>query len=163
MAVKLTVDFTGFYDMLERTEAGAKGAMSAALYEGAAIMADAINEQIAGLATEEWRFVQPGDAPRKISPMEKAALMSSTQAGIAKFNKDGDSVDTSIYFSSMAGYATINGTTVPIPMLARAVNAGTSFRAKQPFMRKACTAAKAKAQGRMTAELEARLNKIINS
>lgn len=167
MAVRLTVDFDGFFAMLERTEAGAKGAMSAALYEGAGIVADAINAQVASLATEPWRWVGPDDKPRLICPEEKAALTGSTMAGIAKFAKDGDSVDTSISFSALSGYADLNidkrkPERIPIPLLARAVNAGTSFRVKQPFMRKACTTAKSKAQGRMAAVLEERLNKIIN-
>lgn len=162
MAVSVNVDFAGFYDLFKTIGDSANGCAAAALYEGAAIMADAINEHVASLATEEWRFVNPGDQPRLISPMEKAALMSSTQAGIARFGKSGDGVETSVSFSSLAGYATINGTTVPVPVLARAVNAGTSWRRKQPFIRQAFQAAKGKAESKIAAELETRLQKAID-
>lgn len=152
----------------------AQGAASAGLYEAAGVYADEISAGVQGISTEPFKFAA-GGRKRKPSPEEKAALLSAGAAGIAKFNKNGVSVDTSVGFNA-AGYAPVNfkgmgknartnyrynkktnmasqsryakgGTNIkPIPVIANAINSGTSFMEKQPFFRKATSRAKGKAQ-----------------
>jgi hypothetical protein len=114
---------------------------SAGLYEGAGVMADEIQRQVNAIRTEEFRYTVFGQ--RSPSPEEKAALQS-VGAGIAKFDKNGGEVDTSVGFSN-AGYAEVNGKRKPIPQIANAINSGTSFMKAQPFFRKAVHSGQRKA------------------
>lgn len=105
-----------------------------ALYEGAAVMADAVSQAVQGIATAPFRYAK-GGRQRLPSPEEKAILMQAKK-GVAKFKKTKVRVDTSVGMQK-AGYATLKGKTVPIPKIANAINSGTSFMKKQPFFRKA--------------------------
>ena len=94
------------------------------------------------------------------SPEEKA-LVESAKHGVARFKKDGLSVQTSVGFQN-SGYGTLNGKTVPIPKIANAINSGTSFMKKQPFFRKAVSQARSKAVSAIDQEIEQRIEKITN-
>ena len=74
-------------------------------------------------------------------------------AGIAKFKKDGTEVDTSVGFRN-AGYAELAGKQVPIPKIVNAINSGTSFMNKQPFVRKAANNGGKKAMEAMKKVIE---------
>jgi hypothetical protein len=67
-------------------------------------------------------------------------------------------VDTSVGLQN-SGYAELKGKTVPIPLIANAINSGTSFMQKQPFMRKALTKRRA-AEAKIERELEKRLDEL---
>ena len=105
-----------------------------ALYEGAAVMADAVSQAVQGIDTAPFRYAK-GGRKRLPSPEEKAILMQAKK-GVAKFKKTKVRVDTSVGMQN-AGYANLNGKTKPIPQIANAINSGTSFMKKQPFFRKA--------------------------
>ncbi len=105
-----------------------------ALYEGAGIIADEIGKQAKEIRTEPFRGKVD---KRKPSPQEKAIVLNAAK-GIAKFEKNGTEVETSVGFRN-AGYATLAGKTVPVPKIVNAINSGTSFMTKQPFVRKAAT------------------------
>lgn len=164
----------------------AQGAASAGLYEAAGEYADEISRGVQGISVEPFKFAA-GGRKRKPSPEEKAALRSAGAAGIAKFKKTGVSVDTSIGFNN-AGYAPVafkgmgknartnyrynrenntatqskyarGGTNIkPIPVIANAINSGTSFMEKQPFFRKAVSRAKGAAQAAFEKTAEAALD-----
>lgn len=105
-----------------------------ALYEGAAVMADAVSQAVQGIATAPFRYAK-GGRQRLPSPEEKA-ILASAKKGVAKFKKTKVRVDTSVGMQN-AGYGSLNGKTKPIPQIANAINSGTSFMKKQPFFRKA--------------------------
>lgn len=105
-----------------------------ALYDGAGVMADSVSQAVQGIATEPFKYAA-GGRKRKPSPEEKA-ILSNAKKGVAKFRKNGVSVQTSVGMQN-AGYAELNGKTKPIPLIANSINSGTSFMQKQPFMRKA--------------------------
>ena len=135
--------------MLEEMEGRAPAAASMALYEGAGIMADAITSAAKTIRTG------PGSSrseARYATPEEKAAV-ESAGAGIAKFDKNGTEVQTSIGFRN-AGYTTINGRQKAIALIANAINSGTSFMHKQPFVRRAVNSAKNRAAEAMKASIE---------
>ena len=115
---------------------------SKALFEGAGVMADAVGRAVQGIATKPFVKAK-GGFKRMASPEEKAILMQARK-GIAKFRNNGTEVNTSVGFQN-SGYADLDGERVPIPLIANAINSGTSFRQKQPFMRKAFAQSKNKA------------------
>ena len=120
---------------------------SEALYEGAGVVADAVSSAVQGIATEPFKYAARGKK-RKPSPEEKA-IVASAKHGVAKFRKTGVSVQTSVGYQN-AGYASLNGKTKPVPLIANSINSGTSFMQKQPFMRKAFSQSK----GPATAAIE---------
>ncbi len=74
---------------------------------------------------------------------------------MAKFRKTGVSVQTSVGYQN-AGYASLNGKTKPVPLIANAINSGTSFMQKQPFMRKAFSQSKGPATAAIENGIKAR-------
>ena len=115
--------------------------------------------------------------------------MGAGSAGIAKFHKNGLSVDTVIGFNK-SGYAIVGGrrsknartnyrynpksgrimqarqgekgsvNVKPVPLIANSINSGTSFMTKQPFYRKAISRSRAKAIQRMENEAKRRIDEI---
>ena len=151
----------------------AQGAASAGLFEAAGVYADEVSKAIDAIAVSPYKYAsRKRGETREPSPEEKAMLKGAGAAGIAKFKKNGISVNTSVGFNN-AGYAPVpwktkrrkartnykwNGKTVtqargggkgdnvkPVPMIANAINSGTGFMRKQPFFRKATSRAKGKA------------------
>lgn len=140
--MSFSIQVTGMEELLQRMEQipdAAVGVAAEALYEGAGVMADAVSQAVGNIATEPFRYAF-GGRQRKPSPEEKAILMSAKK-GIAKFRKDGISVQTSVGMQN-SGYAELAGRIKPIPLIANSINSGTSFMKKQPFFRKAVTKAK---------------------
>ena len=136
----------------------APGIAAAALYEGAGVIADEISRQARGLETSRFRYANGWQ--RKPSPEEKEALVSAGAAGIAKFQQTGNSVNTSVGYGR-SGYATVNGKTKPVAVIANAINSGTSFMKKQPFIRKAVSQSKNKATEAITKKVEQMVSEIM--
>lgn len=128
----------------------APAAASKAVYEGAGIVADEVRNQIDKIYTEPFHYAV--FVTREPSPEEKA-IVQQAGAGIARFNKNGTEVETSVGFAK-AGYAQLNGKTVPVAKIANAINHGTSFMKKQPFMRKARNSGGQKAMDAMKKSVE---------
>ena len=137
----------------------APGVASASLYEGAGVMADAVSQAVHGIATSPFRYAA-GGTTRKPSPEEKA-LLEGASKGVAKFRKNGVTVDTSVGLAN-SGYGEINGKTKPIPQIANAINSGTSFMQKQPFFRKAVSKAQGPALSKIDSEIQKRIEQITN-
>ena len=125
-----------------------------ALYEGAGVVADQVSRAVRGIATEPFRYAF-GGRTRKPSPEEKA-IMQGAAKGISKFRRDGASINTSVGIQK-AGYAVLDGQTKPIPLIANAINSGTSFMKKQPFLRKAFSQSKSKATAAIEAGIQKRM------
>ena len=118
--------------MLQKMGDEAQKVASMALYEGAGEMANEMERQADSIETAPFHFAV--FMTRKPSPEEKAALMG--KAGIAKFDKNGTEVNTAVGYGN-AGYADVAGKQKPVPQIANAINSGTSFMQKQPFVRRA--------------------------
>ena len=112
--------------MLKQAGEAADGIAARALYKGAGIVADEISAGARGVTTKPFRYAKGWQ--REPSPEEKAAIVSAGAAGIAKFQKTGIEVNTSVGYSR-SGYATIAGKQKPIPQIVNAINSGTSFNA----------------------------------
>ena len=137
--------------LLDRMQERAPAAAASGLYEGAGVMADEVRRGAESIRTAPFHYVRAGT--RLPSPEEKA-IVTQASAGIAKFSKTGSEVDTSVGFRN-AGYAQLKGKTVPIPKIVNAINSGTSFMQKQPFVRKAARAAAPKAMNAIKKRIEA--------
>ena len=136
---------------------------SAALYDGAGVVADALTRAVSSIYAEPQRKKNqpPAKTPaRWPTPEEKAALEG--KIGIAKFSRNGSEVDTVVGVTGASGYAVINGKRKPIREIARSINSGTSFMHKQPVFRKAKNAATKPAQAAIIAKAEEKFNEIIN-
>ena len=128
----------------------AASAASQGLYEGAGVMAKALNNAAGAIKTEPFHYVRNGT--RLPSPEEKA-IVTEAAAGIAKFDKNGSDVNTSVGFRN-SGYAQLNGRTKPIPLIVNSINSGTSFMRKQPFVRQAAKEASAPAMEAIKKKIE---------
>ena len=160
MAMKM--DTTGL-DELSRMMANlsnrAQDVASAALFDGAAVMADAMNRAVSSIRTETFRYAPEGQT-RKPSPQEKAAL--DRKVGIAKFRKNGSDVDTVIGVG-ISGYTQVAGKQKAVAVIARSINSGTSFMQKQPVFRKAYSQTKAAAEAAIVAKAEEKINELTQS
>ncbi len=137
--------------MLKQAGEAAEGIAAQALYKGAGIVADEISREARGVTTKPFRYANGWQ--REPSPEEKAAIVAAGAAGIAKFRKTGNEVNTSVGYSR-SGYANVAGKLKPIPKIVNAINSGTSFMKKQPFIRKAVSKSQSKATGAISAEIE---------
>ena len=122
-----------------------------ALYEGAGLMAEEIRKGAETIKTAPFKYAKPGEY-RLPSPEEKQIVLDAG-AGIAKFDRNGTEVDTSVGYRS-SGYADLNGKTKPIPLIVNSINSGTSFMQKQPFVRKAAKSGGSKAMAAMKEAIE---------
>ena len=162
---------------LEKAGDRALGVGARALYKGAGVVADAISSGARSIATEPFKYAG-GGTKRKPSPEEKAILNAAGAAGIAKFDKNGLSVNTAVGYN-LSGYAQVNwnhmsnkartkykikggGNAKPVAVIANAINSGTSFMEKQPFIRKAITKSKGAAQSAMEATIEQLVDQILD-
>lgn len=146
-----------FSEQLNQLGEKAGGVAARGLYEGAGVMANAINKGAESIRTAPFHYAVW--ITREPSPEEKAVVLSGG-AGIAKFDKNGSEVSTSVGYAN-AGYAELKGKQVPIAKIANAINSGTSFMHKQPFFRKAVSAATSQAEAKIIKEIEESFNEII--
>lgn len=128
-----------------------------ALYEGAGLMAEEIRKGAETIKTAPFKYAKPGET-RLPSPEEKQIVLDAG-AGIAKFDRNGTEVDTSVGYRS-SGYADLNGKTKPIPLIVNSINSGTSFMKQQPFIRQAARKGSPKAIKKMTQKIESEWEKI---
>ena len=146
-------------ELLDQMDKAAPAAAAQALYDGAGLMAAEINQSAGQIKTAPFKYAKNGDS-RLPSPEEKEVVMQAA-AGIAKFDKNGVEVQTSVGFRN-SGYATLNGKLKPVPQIVNAINSGTSFMEKQPFIRKAITKSKGAAQSAMEATIEQLVDQILD-
>ena len=123
--------------MLKKLGDNAQRAAATGLYDGAGVMADEIKDHAKNIPTAPFHYaVFPPTIRRDVSPEEKEVVQNGI--GIARFNKSGGgNVTTSVGYGRSAGYAMMAGRRKPIPLIANAINSGTSFMRKQPFFRHA--------------------------
>ena len=145
-------------ELLSQMADAAPGVAAQALYEGAGIMANEINNGAASIKTAPFKWASSRRGETRLPSPEEKAIVQEAAAGIARFDKNGAEVNTSVGFRN-AGYAKLKGKTVPIPKIVNAINSGTSFMTKQPFVRKAARSGANKAMNAMKATIEEALKK----
>lgn len=141
-----TISGTGF-DEIEKMLTGlgeeCQGVCARAVFKGAARAAEALKEAVQALPVEPFHPL-PG-APNGTDPLnvvtedDKEDLLNGI--GVAAFGYAGDGADTAVGFNGYSRHKTKkypNG--VPIPMIARSIESGSSARAKRPFIRRTARA-----------------------
>lgn len=130
-----------------------------AIYHGAEIIADAVKENIRDLPVDE-SYGTHGNKTHGLKQIQKTGLEKSF--GITKLRNDAD------YYNVKLGFDGYNGLTTkghphgqPNQMIARAIESGTSFSDKIPFVRPAVTWGKPFAEKRMAKVLDEEIEKIM--
>ena len=182
------MDVTGMGEMIRKLDQlgeKAQDAASLALYEGARVVADTVSGAVQGIATEPFKYARSGEK-RKPSPEEKA-IVAEARRGVSKFRKSPLRVDTSVGFQNSgygaitwnhartntrtkykvndlgkAHHASMGGGTSskPVALIANAINSGTSFMEKQPFLRKAFSTSQGAAEAAIENKLREELDKL---
>ena len=154
------IEFQGideYFDKLKIIGDKATGLCKRAVYDGAAIVADAVRAEVQALPTTDHN-----ETPQGVFSYEKDGLLDGL--GIAKIKDDNGVVSTRVDFD---GYNRMKSKKYPQghpnSMIARAINSGTSKRPKNPFMNRAANKAKAKANAAMGARMDADINEIMSS
>lgn len=152
------IQVTGMEELLKKLDKlpeKADKVAAEALYEGAGVVADSVSRAVQGIAVEPFRYAA-GGRTRYPSPEEKA-IVEAAPKGVAKFKHTGNEINTSVGIQK-AGYAYLGNKVKPIPLIANAINSGTSFMKKQPFLRKAFSQSKSKATAAIEAGIQKRMD-----
>ena len=154
------IEFQGideYFEKLNQLGQRATGLCKRAVYDGAAIVADAVRAEVQALPTTDH-----DETPQGVFSYEKDGLLAGL--GIAKMKDDGGVISTRVDFDGynrMKSKKYPNGH--PNSMIARAINSGTSKRPKNPFMNRAASKAKAKANAAMSKRMDADIDEIMSS
>ena len=119
-----------------------------AIFDGAAIIADAVKSNIEALPIDERTYVKNGQVLNGITSEQKQGLINGF--GIARMQDEGGYKHVKLGFS---GYNSVTTkafpTGQPNSIIARSVNSGSSFRQRIPFVDNAVNATKAAAEQKM--------------
>lgn len=160
MAYQMKVEGTEEISKMLTTMADkAPGVASQAVYSGAGLMRDEVAKGAESIRTAPFKWAGSNDY-RLPSPEEKEIVMQA-DPGIAKFDKNGTEVQTSVGYAN-SGYAYLKGKLKPIPVIVNAINSGTSFMRKQTFVRTAARKAKSKTEQAMKEVVETAFEAIAN-
>lgn len=148
--------------MLNELEGSTRKICGMAIYDGAAVVADKVKQNLQALKTDtEKRAMNDFQNGKKLtlSPLQKQGLIDGM--GISKMDYSGGGWNVQISFH---GYNKVITKKYPRGqpniLIARSLNKGTSYLNKQPFMTSAVSAARAAAEAAMEARAETEINKI---
>lgn len=150
MAKIKVVGIDSFIKDINELAGDSEGICKMAVYDGAAVVADAVKANINALPTRVNKFVPKGHQARGATANEKAALISGF--GISRMRANG-TVDVSIGFD---GYME---TGKPISMIARSIESGTSWLQKMPFVNKGIASSRGAAEAAMQKRFDEEIKK----
>ena len=160
-----TVTFKGidaYIGQLKKLQNKSDEVIGRAVYDGAAVVADAIRKEIDAIPIIKNRKGSSDHLIDGVTQTQKQGLQDGF--GISPVQNDRGFINVKIGF---AGY---NKTKTkkypqgqPNALIARAVNSGTSFRKKRRFVDKAVTASRVKAENAMGKSLDVNIEKIMKS
>ena len=131
-----------------------------AIYEGAGLVADAVKSSIESIPIDE-RYVTGGATLYGITPEQKAGLRDGF--GIARMRDDSGFLNVKLGFEGYNSQVTTKYPGgQPNSLIARSVNAGTSFRQRIPFIDNAVNQTKGAAEQKMTETAEKAIGKAMN-
>lgn len=158
--MKLKFDgIDNFIDKLELFGNKSTAVAKSALYEGAGVAADELKKNLEAIptASKNLPYIHSGSGIRiyGMTKQQKADVINAM--GITKMRADSDGVSVRVGFN---GY-TVNGKgegSVPVALLVRSFESGTSFVRKAPIVRKAFATARPKVKQ----AIETQINRIIS-
>lgn len=160
------IEVTGLRNFSKELTDLAKSGMAIskmALYDGAAALADRVKANINALpVSDEYdRPLTDGQKYNVITSGLKQELAASF--GISEMRENDGSVNVIMGFNS-PGYSSVKTKKypkgLPLQMIARSIESGSSVREKHPFVRPAVNAAKAEAMAAMEKTALAQIDKI---
>lgn len=138
----------------------ASPAAKKAVYAAAGIVADRVRKNIEALPEDTFRKLNDGEQFSGVPKTHKIALLNNL--GITPIDElDGDFINARVGFDGYLDGATKkypNG--LPAPLLANAIESGSSVRKKTPFMRPAVNATKKQALQKMAEVFDVEVKKI---
>lgn len=154
--------FEGVDDLIaqyEKIAGNTEKVIGAAIYKGAGVVMDKVETAVDGISTDN-RFGTADRPTTGPSTIQKLGLIHSL--GITPMRRDGDFYNVKIGFD---GYNNVKTKTwpqgQPNSMVARAVESGTSWMTKQPFMRKAEASAKGPCEQAMAQVVDDEIQRLI--
>lgn len=158
---KFTFDASQYMAALDKLGSDFTPLAKAAIYDAAGIVAAEITDEINALPrVADYVKGAAGELIDGVTDSQRAGLLSGL--GIAKMQDNGGTIDTRVGF---AGYNSTRTRKYPSgqpnAMIARAINSGTSFRAKNRFIARAVKNSKARAEAAITARMDAGIAKIM--
>lgn len=133
--------------------------LGAAVYDGAAIMADAVREELEAVPVDDTHDNQT----MKDGPDQKTKDALLKGLGVTPIRTDAGFINVKIGFDGYDGVKTKKYPQGrPIPMLARAVLSGTSFMQANPFVKEALRKCRKQAREAMAKRVEDEIEKIMN-
>jgi HK97 gp10 family phage protein len=129
-----------------------------AVYEGAKVVADAIKSEIQALPVDDHPPYKSGARIGTVTTKQKQGLAEGF--GIAKMKDEGGYKNVKVGFAGYNSEVTEkypNGQ--PNPMIARAVNSGTSFRKKNAFVDRAVRRVRQQAEQNMQKTIDEIISK----
>lgn len=133
------------------------------LYEGAKVVADELRQAVETIPTEEHHAVptaRNGIQIAYLTPEEKAACLNGI--GVAKHEERGDAYTTAVSFNGYMDEPTTKRYPhgIPVAVIMRSLEIGSSVRKKYPVCRKAFNKAKPLALAAMQKKLDEHINKM---
>lgn len=154
-----------FMAKLSKLETSHKKIAGKAIFAGAKIIADQISSNLSTIPVEPFRYLHDGEQLSSASASQVEGLMNCF--GITTLQEDEDGYNVKCGFSEYIDTNIIPPTNqyprgLPAPMLARAIESGSSFRKKHPFVRPAIAQTKGKAKEKMAQIIEEETKKIMD-
>lgn len=148
------------YEMqLSKLQEVSRECIGEAIYEGAGIVADAVRANIEAIPVDNRR-VKQGEMLHGISQPQKDGLLEGF--GIAPLQDDEGFIHVKLGFDGYNNVKTKNYPNgQPNAVIARSVNAGTSFRVKIPFVDNAVNAKRADAEQAIKERFDKALEKAL--
>lgn len=146
---------------LEKLEANVTSIMQSVLYEGAGVVADAIKQALNAIPVDtESRIGTPEDPVVGLQELQKQGLIDSF--GISPMRQEKNEHNVLIGFD---GYNDVRTKKYPHgqpnQLIARSLEAGTSFRRPHPFVRPTVRKARRTAEKKMQETLQQEIDKIM--
>lgn len=142
-----------YIEMLSKLEGATNGFIKRAVYDGAAVVADAVSAAIDNLPEVEG-YQPPAELPiRGVTREQKRGLKEGL--GLTKMQDENGYINTKLGFN---GYNSVKTKRFPQgqpnALIARAINSGSSARSKNPFVNNAVRSSQGKAEAAMAARFD---------
>ncbi len=160
MAEIISVGVEALDKLLDKISRAGGAIAKMSVYDGAGVVADAIREEIMALPTEKPRLLKEGERMHVIVEDDKQDMADGL--GISTIETKAGKTRAVIGFAGYTRHRTKkykNG--VPIQMIARSIESGSSVREKDPFIRRAVERSKDEAKQAMIRRAEKQIEETI--
>lgn len=159
---KVHVKIGDVYAMrLSNLSNGSDEIIKKAVYNGAGVVADAIRSNISNLPETSFRHLKDGEKFDGVPEEQKQALLYGLGISPIKSDDKGN-FNAKIGFDDYSGHPTSKYPLgLPIPMLARSIESGSSVRIKTPFVRPAVATSRPAAKKLMEETVNEEIKKIM--